>query len=39
VEEMSKETGIEEDGIRAILYIMSESGEVTEQRRDIFKIA
>jgi bifunctional DNA-binding transcriptional regulator/antitoxin component of YhaV-PrlF toxin-antitoxin module len=39
VEELSKETGIEEDGIRAILYIMSESGEVTEQRRDIFKIA
>jgi hypothetical protein len=39
VEELSKETGIEEDGIRAILYIMSESGDVTEVRRDIFRIA
>lgn len=39
VEELSKETGIEEDGIRAILYIMSESGDVTELRRDIFRLA
>ena len=39
VEDLSKETGIEEDGIRAILYIMSESGDVTELRRDIFRIA
>ena len=39
VDEISKETGIEEDGIRAVLYIMSESGDVTEMRRDIFKMA
>ncbi len=39
VEDISKDTGIEEDGIRAILYIMSESGDVTELRKDIFKIA
>ena len=39
VEEISKETGIDEDGIRAILYIMSESGDVTEMRRDVFKLA
>ncbi len=39
VEGLSKDTGVEEDGIRAILYIMSESGDVTEVRRDIFKLA
>ena len=39
IEELAKETGIEEDGIRAILYIMSESGDVTELRRDIFRLA
>ena len=39
VEELAKDTGIEEDGIRAILYIMSESGDVTELRKDIFRVA
>jgi len=39
VEDLAKDTGIEEDGIRAILYIMSENGDVTELRRDIFKLA
>jgi hypothetical protein len=39
VEELAKESGIEEDGVRTILYIMAESGDVTEVRRDIFKLA
>ena len=32
-------TGIEEDGVRSILYVLSESGDVTEVRRDIFRVA
>ncbi|MDE1810663.1 MAG: hypothetical protein KGH66_01310 [Candidatus Micrarchaeota archaeon] len=39
VEELSGETGIDEDGIRAIFYILAENGEITEVRRDIFKLA
>ena len=37
VAEISKATSIEEDGIRAILYILAETGEVSETRRDYFK--
>ncbi len=39
VSDISKETGIDEDGIRAVLYIMAESGDVTEVRRDVFRAA
>ncbi|MCL4389023.1 AbrB/MazE/SpoVT family DNA-binding domain-containing protein [Candidatus Marsarchaeota archaeon] len=39
VSELSKETGIAEDGIRAVLYIMAEAGDVTEARKDVFKEA
>ncbi len=39
VSEISKETSIDEDGIRAILYVLSESGDVSEVRRDVFRIA
>jgi hypothetical protein len=39
VEDIAKETGIEEDGCRTILYFLSESGDVTEVRRDIFRAA
>ncbi len=38
VSEISKVTGIDEEGCRAILYIMAENGEVAEARRDIFRI-
>ncbi|MEM0149463.1 MAG: hypothetical protein QXW10_01030 [Candidatus Micrarchaeaceae archaeon] len=31
--------GLEEDAARTILYLLSESGDVTEVRRDIFKAA
>jgi len=37
VSEISKETGIDEDGVRSVLYIMAESGDVTEVRKDVFK--
>ncbi|MFI5412879.1 MAG: hypothetical protein ACHQX1_03225, partial [Candidatus Micrarchaeales archaeon] len=36
VTDISKAIGIDEEGIRAILYILAEQGEVTEVRRDIF---
>lgn len=39
VESIAKESGIEEDGVRTILYVLSESGDVTEVRRDIFRAA
>lgn len=38
VSEISKATGIDEEGIRAILYILAENGEVTETRKDIFRV-
>ena len=31
--------GVEEDGVRGILYLLSESGEVSEKRRDTFTLA
>ncbi len=37
VSEISKETEIPEEGCRAILYMLSENGEVTEIKRDVFK--
>ena len=39
ISEIVKETGVEEDGARTILYVLSESGDVTEVRRDIFRAA
>ena len=39
VTDIAKETGIEQDGVRAILYIMADNGDVTEVRRDVFKEA
>jgi antitoxin component of MazEF toxin-antitoxin module len=39
VEDIAKESGIDEDGARTILYVLSESGDVTEVRRDIFRAA
>ncbi|MCW6159657.1 MAG: hypothetical protein LVQ95_01035 [Candidatus Micrarchaeales archaeon] len=38
VPEISKATGIDEEGVRAILYMLAESGEVSEARRDLFKL-
>ncbi|MGD0729008.1 MAG: AbrB/MazE/SpoVT family DNA-binding domain-containing protein [Candidatus Micrarchaeaceae archaeon] len=39
VEDIAKEMSLEEDGVRTILYVLSESGDVTEVRRDIFRAA
>ena len=39
IEEIAKETGIDEEGARAVLNILAESGEVTEVRKDVFRSA
>ncbi len=39
VQDIAKEMGIEEDGARAILYILAENGDVMEKKREIFTIA
>ncbi len=39
IEDIAKEAGIDEDGARAVLVILSESGEVTEVRKDVFRAA
>lgn len=36
---IAKACKIDEDGVRAVLYILAESGEVTEARKDIFRLA
>ena len=38
ITEISKTCGMAEDAARAILYMMSESGEISEVRRDNFKL-
>jgi hypothetical protein len=38
VSEISKTTGIDEDGVRTILYIMAENGEAAEIKRDYFSL-
>ncbi|MDE1833445.1 MAG: AbrB/MazE/SpoVT family DNA-binding domain-containing protein [Candidatus Micrarchaeota archaeon] len=39
VDDLSAETQIEPDGIRAIFYILAESGEISEVRKDTFRMA
>ncbi|MDE1871116.1 MAG: hypothetical protein KGI06_02650 [Candidatus Micrarchaeota archaeon] len=39
IEEIAKSVGLEEDGVRTILYVLSESGDVTEVRKDVFRAA
>jgi bifunctional DNA-binding transcriptional regulator/antitoxin component of YhaV-PrlF toxin-antitoxin module len=36
---IAKACKIDEEGVRAVLYILAESGEVTEVRKDIFRLA
>ena len=38
VSEMVKATGLNEDGIRAMLYLLSEQGDVSERRKDTFTL-
>ncbi|MGI0141438.1 MAG: hypothetical protein ACREBF_02180 [Candidatus Micrarchaeales archaeon] len=39
VAQVASEVGVDEDGVRAILYLLAESGDVTEKRRDLFTLA
>ena len=39
VADLAKELKTEEEGLRAILYLLSENGDVSEKKRDIFTIA
>lgn len=36
---IAKEVGMDEEGARAILYLLSESGDVSEKKRDLFTLA
>lgn len=38
-EEIASEVGIEPDGVKTVLYILAEKGDVTEVRREVFRIA
>ncbi len=37
-EDLAKRTGLDLDGVRSIMFILSERGEVMEKRRDFFSI-
>jgi hypothetical protein len=38
VTELEKSTSLDEDAIRAMLYLLSEQGDVSERRRDVFTL-
>ncbi|MGC8622440.1 MAG: AbrB/MazE/SpoVT family DNA-binding domain-containing protein [Candidatus Micrarchaeia archaeon] len=38
VAEIAKSIGMEEEGVRSILYMLSEFGDVSEVKRDVFRI-
>ncbi len=37
-DELSKKTGVDADGVRSIMFILAENGEVMEARRDLFSL-
>lgn len=39
IEDIARESEMEEDGARAVLNILAENGDVTEVRRDVFRAA
>jgi antitoxin component of MazEF toxin-antitoxin module len=39
IEDIAKETNINPDGIRAIVYLLLESGDVSEKKKDVFVLA
>ncbi len=39
VPELAEKTRLDENGVRAILYYMSEIGDVSEKKRDLFRLA
>ena len=38
VKDIVKDTGLNDDAVRAILYLLSEQGDVSERRKDIFTL-
>jgi hypothetical protein len=38
VEELEKDTGMDGDAIRAMLYLLAEQGDASERRRDVFAL-
>ncbi len=38
VEDVAKSAGLDEDGVRAMLYLLSEQGDVSERRKDVFTL-
>lgn len=38
VNTLSKKTGMDPDGVRSVLFVLAESGEVMEKRRDVFSL-
>ncbi len=39
VADLAEELSIDEEGVRAILYLLSENGDTSEKKRDVFTIA
>jgi hypothetical protein len=39
IQDLSKEISINEDGARSILYLLSENGDISEKKKDVFTIA
>jgi len=39
VKEIAEQLNIDEDAVRSILYVLAESGDVTERRKDMFELA
>ncbi len=39
ISDIANETSVDEDGVRTILYVLSESGDVIEVKKDIFRSA
>ena len=39
IDDLASAAGISEDGARAVLYFLAESGEVSEKKRDLFSLA
>lgn len=37
-DELSEKTGIDPDGVRSIMFVLAENGEVMEKRRDMFSL-
>ncbi len=38
VDELSAKTGIDPDGVRSVMFVLADNGEVMEKRRDLFSL-